>query len=69
MMVNTKALERMAQMCHEEELENYIDLCDKTIDKLLAMDDEPRETLDYVRSYRGLIREFEDILESIREEE
>ena len=30
MMVNTNALERMAQLCHEDALENYIDLCEKT---------------------------------------
>ena len=68
MMVNTKALEQMAQMCHEEALENYIDLCDKTIGKLLERDDNPAETLDYVKAYRGLISEFKGVLEKIKED-
>lgn len=70
MMVNTNALERMAQLCHEDALENYIDLCEKTIDKLLDNDvcDSAEETIDYVKAYRGLIREFNGILEEMRKE-
>ena len=53
MMVNTNALERMAQLCHEDALENYIDLCEKTIDKLLDNDvcDSAEQTIDYVKAY------------------
>ncbi len=71
MMVDTNALERMAQLCHEDALENYIDLCEKTIDKLLDNDvcNSAEETIDYVKSYRGLIREFNGILEEIRKED
>ena len=71
MMVNTNAWERMAQLCHEDALENYIDLCEKTIDKLLDNDvcDSAEETIDYVKAYRGLIREFTGILEEVRKED
>ena len=53
MMVNTNALERMAQLCHEDALENYIYLCEKTIDKLLDNDvcDSAEQTIDYVKAY------------------
>ena len=70
MNVNAKALERMAELCQEEALENYIDLCEKTVDKLLDNDvcDSAEETIDYVKAYRGLIRDFKGILaEVIRE--
>lgn len=71
MNVSTHALERMAQLCHEDALENYIDLCEKTIDKLLDNDvcESAEETIDYVRAYRGLIGEFKGILHEIRKED
>ena len=71
MKLNTVALERMAKLCHEDALENYIDLCEKTIDKLLDNDvcESAEETIDYVVAYRGLVREFKGILEELRKED
>ena len=71
MKLNTVALERMAQFCHEDALEKYIDLCEKTIDKLLDNDvcESAEETIDYVVAYRGLVREFKGILEELRKED
>ena len=67
--LNSKALEAVSVLCKEDELEVNIQLMEESIDMLLSEQypEKSEQVVDLVRAYRRLSKQFQTILDNVKE--